>query len=183
MLGIGSVAPSNVALPLTTLLALLWVRNTCQTEFMQWVQFFLSRQLANAYRQIVDVEMQLVLDFKPVGVIGECFERPEMWSQTTHAIQLAGVDRARLIGIDSHVRDLRWSRWNIGRRSSIEVFGQTGVAVFDSQLGRGTDRNMLKKLNESDVTRFAPPSPKARLHWTKGTQLCGLVSRPLDNVI
>jgi hypothetical protein len=30
--------------------------------------------LANAYQQIVDVEMQLVLDFKPVGTIGECFE-------------------------------------------------------------------------------------------------------------
>jgi hypothetical protein len=52
--------------------------NARQTEFAQCVPFSLFRQLANAYGQIADIRMQLVLDFERMGAIGECFELLKM---------------------------------------------------------------------------------------------------------
>jgi hypothetical protein len=56
------------------------------------VQYFLFRQLADAYRRIVDMGVQLVLDFEPKEGFSKLARQMEIWSRCAHAIHLIGMD-------------------------------------------------------------------------------------------
>jgi hypothetical protein len=116
-----------------------WIGDRCQSEFAQWTQFFLFRQLADAYRRIADMGIQLVLDFPPAGPISEFFEPLKTWSRCAQTI--------RLIGMDLYSHPLR--------RAVIDGFFGLRVADFVAQV-------LCEQRGDDLVIRDSATDPECR---------------------
>jgi hypothetical protein len=72
--------------------AFRWIKNSCRTEFGRWVQFFLFGQLAEAYKKILEMGIQLVINLDVSGTCTAFFEQVKTWAHYAQTLQLTGMD-------------------------------------------------------------------------------------------
>jgi hypothetical protein len=69
-----------------------WMRPYCSSEFAYWVQFYLFNQLGAAYAKILELGVQLVVDFSAGAELNGMFMPLQMMSHYAQVIRLIGMD-------------------------------------------------------------------------------------------